>query len=83
MVFRNLPVEFDENGRAILREPADAAYVTEGKDTGGWPGALPPEEVRRLAAGSRFIKSFSIPSVADSDRMTSSDPTTTPSQLEW
>ena len=83
MVFRNLPVEFDEHGRAILREPADSAYVTEGKDTGGWPGALPPEEVRRLAADSRFIKSFSIPSVADSDRMMSTDPPATPPRVEW
>ncbi|HET9051948.1 MAG TPA: hypothetical protein VFO60_09600 [Candidatus Dormibacteraeota bacterium] len=70
MVFRNLPVEFDERGRPVLREPADTAYVTDGKDTGGWPGALPPEEVRRLAAESRFIKAFSIPSIADSDEMT-------------
>lgn len=72
MVFRNLPIEYDEDGRPVLRAPRERAYATDGAtdEAATDAAALSPEQIADLAARSRFVKVFTVESVADSVALT-------------
>ena len=59
MCFKNLPVEFDENGKAHLKEGFAEAYDTQRSRPGG-VATLDPEKVRELLARNGHVKEFNI-----------------------
>src|SRR5437773_1921542 len=56
MCFKNLPIEFDEQGKMHLREDAAVAYGIRDRPRGSGPRALSEEQVRELVARNGYIK---------------------------
>ena len=60
MCFKNLPVDFDENGKATLREDFAAAYDTLKTRPGGGVATLSQDQVMELLKRNGHIKEFNI-----------------------
>ncbi len=56
MCFKNLPIEFDEQGKMHLREDAAVAYGIRERPRGSGPRTLSEEQVRELVARNGYIK---------------------------
>ena len=60
MCFKNLPVEFDENGKAHLKESFASAYDTQKKVYGHGAEPMSHDQVRELLGRNGYIKEFNI-----------------------
>jgi hydrogenase large subunit len=56
MCFKNLPIEFDEQGRMHLREDAAVAYGLRERRHAPGPRALTEEQARALVARNGFVR---------------------------
>src|SRR6516162_7907693 len=56
MCFKNLPIEFDEQGKMHLREDAAVAYGIRERRHSPGPRALSEEQVRELVARNGFVR---------------------------
>ncbi len=59
MCFKNLPVEFDANGKAYLRQDAAAAYSTT-RTSQGVPAIPTYEKIRELLQKNGHVKEYNI-----------------------
>jgi hydrogenase large subunit len=56
MCFKNLPIEFDDQGKMRLRADAEVAYGLRERPRSAGPRPLSDEQVRELVARNGFIK---------------------------
>src|SRR5262245_13997348 len=56
MCFKNLPIEFDEQGKMRLRAEAEAAYGLAERPRSSGPRPLSDEQVRELVARNGYVK---------------------------
>lgn len=56
MCFKNLPIEFDSQGKMRLREDAEAAYGLRERPQSSGPRPLSEDQIRELAARNGYIK---------------------------